>query len=163
MVDLTKDSGLFYLKISFQRSSAYHSTTGNASKVAIKGGINLWHQRLGHLNKDDVKRTIGCEDNLKEVCETCALRKQSCKPVPKETKNKAQKPLELLYSDILGPFEVPSLNGSIYAITFIAKYLMHSVVKFMSKKFQTFEKFKEYVAEIGTPRRLRTRIHGQEI
>ena len=140
-VDLTKDSGLSYLKISFQRSSAYHSTTGNASKVAIKGGINLWHQRLGHLNKNDVKRTIGCEDNLKDVCETCTLRKQSCKPVPKETKNKAQKPLELLYSDILSPFEVPSLNGSI---------------KFMSKKFQTFEKFKEYVTEFGTPRRLRT-------
>ena len=56
-VDLTEDSGLFYLKISFQRSSSYHSTTGNTSKAAIKGGINLWHQRLGHFNKDDVKRT----------------------------------------------------------------------------------------------------------
>ena len=34
-VDLTKDSGLFYLKISFQMSSACHSTTGNTSKAAI--------------------------------------------------------------------------------------------------------------------------------
>ena len=133
-VDLTEDSGLFYLKISFQMSSACYSTTGNTSKAAIKGDINLWHQRLGHLNKDDVKRTIGCEDNLKEVCETCALGKQSSKPVTKETKNKAQKPLELVYSDILGPFEVPSLSGSRYAISFIDEYSKHSVVKFISKK-----------------------------
>ena len=155
-VDLIEDSGLFYLKITFQGSSACHSTTHNTSKAAIKGGIDLWHQRLGHLNKDDVKRTIGCEDNLKEVCETCALGKQSSKPLPKKTKNKAQKPLELVYSDILGPFEVPSPNGSRYAITFIDEYSKHSVVKFMSKKSQAFEKFKEYVDEFGTPRRLRT-------
>ena len=120
--------------INFQGSSACHSTTHNTSKEAIKGGIDLWHQKLGHLNENDVKRTIGCENNLKEVCETCALRKQSGKPVPKETKNKAQKPLELVYSAILSPFEVPSLNGFRYATTFIDEWSKHSVVKFMSKK-----------------------------
>ena len=155
-VDLTEENGLFYLKITFQRSSASHPTTCNTSKPTIKGDINLWHQRLGHLNKDDVKRTIGCEDNLKEVCERCALGKQTSKPVPKETQNKSQKPLELVYSDILGPFEVPSLNRSRYAITFVDEYSKYSVVKFMSKKSQALEKFKEYVAESGSPRRLRT-------
>ena len=74
-VDLIEDSRLFYLKITFQGSSACHSATHNTSKAAIKGGIELWHQRLGHLKKDNVKPTIGCEDNLKEVCETCALGK----------------------------------------------------------------------------------------
>ena len=133
-VDLIEDSGLFYLKITFQGSSACHSTTHNTSRAAIEGGIDLCHQRLGHLNKEDVKCTIGCEDNLKEVCETCALGKQSGKPVPKETKNRAQKPLELVYSDILSPFEVPSLNGFRYATTFIDEWSKHSVVKFMSKK-----------------------------
>ena len=155
-VDLTEENGLFYLKITFQRSSASYPNTCNTSKATIKGDINLWHQRLGHLNKDDVKRTIDCEDNLKEVCETCALGKQTSKPVPKETQNKSQKPLELVYSDILGPFEVPSLNGSRYAITFVDEYSKYSVVKFMSKKSEALEKFKEYVAESGSPRRLRT-------
>ena len=53
------------------------------------------------------ERLIGYEDNIKEVCETFAPGKQSSKFVPKETKNKAQKPLEPVYSDILGPLEVP--------------------------------------------------------
>jgi hypothetical protein len=132
-VDLTEDSGLFFLRITFQRFSAYESTC-NTSKAAVKGDMNLWHQRLGHLNKEDVKRTIGCEDNPREVCETCALGKQSSKPVPKETQNKSKKTLELVYSDILGPFEVPSLSGYRYAITFIDEYSKLSIVKFMSKK-----------------------------
>ena len=76
-VDLTEENGLFYLKITFQRSSASLPTTCSTSKAAVKRDVNLWHQRLGHLNKDDFKRTVGCEDNLKEVCETCALGKQT--------------------------------------------------------------------------------------
>ena len=153
-INLTKNTGLFFLKVKYQNVAS--PSTCNQTNQTIKGDINLWHKRLGHLNKDDVKRTIGCGDNLKEVCETCALGKQTSKPVPKETQNKSQKPLELVYSDILGPFEVPSLNGSKYAITFIDEHLKYSVVKFMSKKSQAFEKFKEYVAESGTPQRLRT-------
>ncbi|CAB4002240.1 Retrovirus-related Pol poly from transposon TNT 1-94 [Paramuricea clavata] len=126
---------------------------GNFTPVEGIGDVPV---KMYHLNKDDVKRTIGCEDNLKEVCETCALGKQSSKPVPKETQNKSQKARELVYSDILGPFEVPSLSGSRYAIIFNDEYSKHSIVKFMSKKSQAFEKFKEYVAEYGIPQRLRT-------
>ena len=153
-INLTKNTGLFFLKVKYQNVAS--PSTCNQTNQTIKRDINLWHKRLGHLNKDDVKRTIGCGDNLKEVCETCALGKQTSKPVLKETQNKSQKPLELVYSDILRPFEVPSLNGSKYAITFIDEHSKYSVVKFMSKKSQAFERFKEYVAESGTPQRLRT-------
>ena len=75
-VDLTENSGLFYLKITFQRSSASHSTSCNTSKAAIKGSINLWHQRLGHLNKDDVKRTIGCEAPLAVIIGDLLMNEQ---------------------------------------------------------------------------------------
>ena len=73
----------------------------------------------GPENEDDVKRTIACGDDLKEVYETCAFGKQTSKIVPNEAQNKSQKHLELVYPDILGPFEMPSLNGSKYAITFV--------------------------------------------
>ena len=62
------------------------------------------------------------------------MGKQASKPVPKEVQTKAQKALELVYSDILGPFEVASLNGSKYAVTFIDEYTKYSVLKYMSNK-----------------------------
>jgi hypothetical protein len=100
-INLKKDTGLFFLKVTFR--NLIDSVTCNTSKGDIKGDIGL-----GHLNKVDVERTIGCKNNSKDVCETCAMHmgKQASKPVPKEVQTKAQKALELVYSDILGPFSV---------------------------------------------------------
>jgi hypothetical protein len=84
------------------------------------------------------------------------MGKQTSQPVPKKVLNKAKKALELVYSDILGPFEVASLNGSKYAVTFIDEYTKYAVVKYMRNKSEVIDKFKEYVAENGTPRTLRS-------
>ena len=153
-IHLTKNFGLFFLKVTYQ--NVVNQSTCNKTKQSIKGDINLWHKRLGHLNKTDVKRTVGCEGDTQDTCETCAMGKQASQPVPKKTENTAKKALELVYSDVLGPFEVASLNGSKYAVTFIDEYTKYAVVKYMKNKSQVLDKFKEYVAENGTPRTLRT-------
>ena len=49
----------------------------------------------GQLNKTDVKRTVGCEGDLKDTCETCAMGKHASQPVPKKVEDKAKKALEL--------------------------------------------------------------------
>jgi hypothetical protein len=134
--NLKEDTGMFFLKVTFR--NLIDPVTCNTSK----GDIGLWHKRLGHLNK--IERTIGCKNISKDVCETCAMGKQASKPVPKEVQTKAQKALELVYSDILSHFEVASLNGSEYAVTFIDEYTKYSVVKYMncltSPKFSTNSK-----------------------
>ena len=79
------------------------------------------------------------------------MGKQASQPVPKKVQSKAENPLELVYSDVLGPFEVASLSGSKYVVTFIDEYTKYAVVKYMSNKSQVLDKFKEYVAETGTP------------
>ena len=84
------------------------------------------------------------------------MGKQASQPIPKKVENKAKEALKLVYSDVLGPFEVASLNGSKYAVSFIDEYTKYAVVKYMSNKSQVLDKFKEYVAENGTPRTLRT-------
>ena len=50
-----------------------------------------------------------------KVCETCALGKQYSKLVPKETKNKALQPLEIVYSDLMHMLIV--LNGLLFLRT----------------------------------------------
>ena len=153
-INLTKNTGLFFLEAKYQ--NVVNQSTCHETRQTGKGDINLWHKRLGHLNKTDVKRTVGCEGEIIGTCETCAMGKQSSQPIPKKVENKAKEALELVYSDVLGPFEVASLNRSKYAVSFIDEYTKYAVVKYMSNKSQVLDKFKEYVAENGTPRTLRT-------
>ena len=89
----------------------------------------MWLKRLGHLNTTEVKRTIFCMSNMKGTCEMCAMGKQESQPVPNKSEKKTTKALELVYSDILGTFEVASLSGSKYAVTFIDEYTKYVVVK----------------------------------
>ena len=148
-INLTKNTGLFFLEVRYQ--NVVNPSTCHKTRQTGKGDINLWHKRLGHLNK-----TVGCEGDIIGTCETCAMGKQASQPIPKKVENKAKEALELVYSDVLGPFEVASLNGSKYAVSFIDEYTKYAVVKYMSNKSQLLDKFKEYVAENGTPRTLRT-------
>ena len=153
-VNFIKNSGLSHCESYVQ--NLINQSACNETKQSIKGDINLSHKRLEHLNKIDVKRTVNCEGEMKDACKTCAMGKQASQPVPKKAEHKARKALELVYSDILGPFEVASLSGSKYAVTFIDEYTKYAVVKYMTHKSQVLDKFKEYVAENGTPRTLRS-------
>ena len=83
------------------------------------------------------------------------MGKQASQPIPKKVENKAKEALKLVYSDVLGPFEVAGLNGSKYAVSFI-EYTKYAVIKYTSNKSQVLDNFKEYVAENGTPRTLQT-------
>ena len=82
-INLTKNFGLFFLKVTYQ--NVVNQSTCNKTKQSIKGDINLWHKRLGHLNKTDVKRTVGCEGDIINTCKTCAMGRQASQPVPKKT------------------------------------------------------------------------------
>ena len=150
-INLTENTGLFFLEVKYQ--NVVNSFTCHETRQTGKGDINLWHKRLAQLKKTDVKRTVGCEGDIIGTCETCAMGKQASQPIRKKVENKVKEALELVFSR---PFEVASLNGSKYAVSFIDEYTKYAVVKYMSNKSQVLDKFKEYVAENGTPRTLRT-------
>ena len=84
-------------------------------------------------------------------CDECALGKQHAEPIAKVTVSRSTKPLNRVYTDIMGPLEIPSLRGSRYVITFIDDYSRYAVSKFMSTRDQALEKFKEFIAEVGSP------------
>lgn len=157
-IKLTKTTGLFFLEVKYQ--NAVNQSTCNKTRQTIKGDINLWHKRLGHLKKTDVKRTVVSEGDSKDTCETCAMGKQASQEILKKFKIKRRKALELVYSDVLSP-EVATLNGSKSVVSFIDEYTKYVVVKFMSNRSQVLDKFKEYVAGNETPRTLRT-VNGAE-
>ena len=97
---------------------------------------DIWHYRLGHLNRQDVNRLIGCsmvegvtvakssknnenKESLNVNCEGCLLGKMSKVSFPKKSMNRATKRLELIHTDLCGPMQIESHAGSKYVLTFM--------------------------------------------
>ena len=91
-----------------------------------------------------------------EKYETCSLAKTTKIPVLKQNENKASKAGERVFTDVVGPMTPSSVDGFRYFVIFIDDYSSHACVKFMRHKNQALQKFKEYLAENGIPRILRS-------
>ena len=61
---------------------------------------------------------------------------------------KANQPLELIHSDVCGPMNVKVRGGYEYFVIFIDDYSRYGYVYLVQHKSDTFEKFKEYRAEV---------------
>ena len=60
---------------------------------------------------------------------------------------KAKEQLELVHSDFYGPMTIKARGGFEYFITFIDDYSRYGYIYLMCRKFEAFEKFKEYRAK----------------
>ena len=56
--------------------------------------------------------------------------------------------LELVHSDVYGPMSTQARGGYEYFITFIDDYSRFGYVYLMKQKFEAFEKYKEFKAEV---------------
>lgn len=112
----------------------------------------LWHQRMAHLNFNDLNKLTECTDGVKlaenknkMICEQCQKGKQCRLPFPAEG-SRAKHPLDIIHSDVCGPLEVKSLGGARYFLTFTDDYTRKVLVYFLHSKSDVFSKFKEYKA-----------------
>ncbi|KAH9745481.1 hypothetical protein KPL70_004087 [Citrus sinensis] len=97
---------------------------GDDLKVPVKGRAChkdqswTWHLRYGHLNfgglelisKKSMVKGLPYINHPDQLCEGCLLGKQFRKSFPKESNSRAQKPLELIHTDVCGPFKPNSLE-----------------------------------------------------
>ena len=61
---------------------------------------------------------------------------------------RAHELLELVHTDICGPISTQAKGGYEYFVTFTNDYLKYGYVYLMRWKFEAFEKFKEFRAEV---------------
>lgn len=114
---------------------------------------NIWHQRLTHLNKvgmDKLKSMATGLNNINKYftkCKACLVGKMTRLPFPHDG-NRACEILQLVHSDICGPFEVESLGGARYLLIFIDDYSRKTFGYFLKLKSDVpvfFKKFKSLV------------------
>ena len=109
--------------------------------------------RLGHINSNRIQRLI--KDGLLEpldfdefpVCEPCLEGKMTKRPFNAKGR-RAQELLELVYTDVCGPMSILARGGYEYFITFTDDYSRYGYVYLMRRKYEAFEKFKEFRAEV---------------
>ena len=67
---------------------------------------------------------------------------------PKESSSRAQKPLELIHTDVCGPIKPRSLGKSNYFLLFIDDYSRKTWVYFLKEKSEVFENFKKFKTHV---------------
>jgi hypothetical protein len=112
----------------------------------------ICHERFGHLNFIYMKKLgkQGMVDGLpdihfsKEICEGCVLGKH---PQDKFDKGKTQKdsfPLDLIHSDLMGPFMHPLISKARYVLIFVDDFSRFTQTFFLMKKSEVFQDHKDF-------------------
>src|SRR6266496_5091223 len=129
-------------------------TTNKRLRLSSKDSPSyLWHYRLGHINDTRIERLIKL-DYLTPFdleshgeCESCLKGKMISKPF-KGKGTRAHEPLELIHTDVCGPFPTQARGGFPYFITFTDDFSRYGYVYLMKNKSESFEKFKEFRVEV---------------
>ncbi|KAG2758790.1 hypothetical protein Pcac1_g29117 [Phytophthora cactorum] len=127
----------------------------------------LWHLRLGHIGHGGldaiVKKGYGTGINMTsakqwELCDGCALGKQTQVSYMKSSPNRAKQVLEVIHSDVCGPMQTSTFSGKRYFVTFTDDKSHFCVVYLLRNKSEVADKFAEFVAmaETQTGKRVKT-------
>ena len=110
----------------------------------------LWHQRLGHISIDRIKRLV--KDRVLstldytdfKACVDCIKGKQTKKS--KKNANRSSNILEIIHTDICCPDM--DMLGKKYFITFIDDYSRYMYVYLLHNKYEALDAFKVFKAKV---------------
>jgi hypothetical protein len=118
----------------------------------------IWHERFGHLNfryMQQLRKHI-LADGLpdihfsKGVCEGCILGKHPQEKFDKGKSQRASAPLDLIHSDLMGPFPHPSINKARFVLIFVDDFSCFTWIYFLRKKSEVFQHLKYFKALVET-------------
>jgi transposase InsO family protein len=143
--------GLFCINL--QNNTTYdsmHVHTGIKRCVIDENSSKLWHQRLGHISIDKIKRLVN-ERVLNtldftdfETCLDCIKGKQTNKS--KKGATRSSDILEIIHIDICSP-DLDSHSHK-YLISFIDDYSRYMYLCMLYNKNEALDAFKNFKAEV---------------
>jgi hypothetical protein len=153
--DIPMKGNLYYPIIEFLRppleASSEHAAdvTPFTAFTPSKRTWDLWHARMGHLGGDLAKSlppsTIGVDldgTSSQSHCDSCILAKHPHMPYPSSSSLPAQRFLELVHSDICGPFPTATLHGKHYFILFLDDHTHVLNMQLLAMRDQAFDAWK---------------------
>ncbi|KAJ9552277.1 hypothetical protein OSB04_016322 [Centaurea solstitialis] len=146
----TPMNGLYTINLKDNNNEIYHISKRSKD---IEDQTYLWHCRLGHVNKKRIEKLLkeGLLDPFDykpfDNCESCLSGKKTKQPF-NSVNERATDLLEIVHTDVCGPFSHEARGGYRYFITFTDDFSRYGYVYLMRHKSETFEKFKEYHNEV---------------
>jgi hypothetical protein len=121
---------------------------------------------MGHMSHNALKSyspsaltgmDLDSSTTVPEVCHGCEMGKSTHKPFSASSTKRTTAILEVVHSDLAGPMQTKSLQGSYYTATFIDDHSKLAVVYFISSKDQFAKVFNMYLlwAETQTTLKLK--------
>ena len=114
---------------------------------------SLWHGRLAHVNKTRITKlqADGILESFdlgsKDVCESCLLGKMTKEPFT-GVSERGKDLLEIIHTDVCGPFKNVTRNNTRYFVTFTDDYSRYGYIYLIRQKSETFEVFKTFQSEV---------------
>ena len=142
-----------------------HHNVGTKRSLVNECSAFLWHKRLRHISKERMERLVKNEILLSlyftdlNVCVDCIKGKQT-----KHTKKGATRStqlLEIIHTDICGPFDVSSFNKERYFITFIDDFSRYGYVYLLHEKSQAVNALEVFINEVERQLDRKVKLSGQ--
>ena len=145
------ENNLFYLQV-----DCLHEQSNAAT-----ASLQLWHERLAHNNKIDVRNLakavvdMNIVDKSNEPCDVCNTEKAKRLPISRKVATRAKKPLDIVHVDI-SPVNTMSTDEFKYALGFVDSFSRLGAVYLLRTKTEVGTKLLKFIAELGKPRKIVT-------
>lgn len=142
----------YYIIATFMETNQVENTLTHKRKQPTTNQKNVWHLRLGHIILSRIPWLLSSSPletlvlEALPLCESCIKGKMMRRPF-KSKEHRAFECLELVHTDVCGPFNVCACKWYEYFITFTYDYSRYGYVYLMVRKFDAFDKFKEFKVE----------------
>lgn len=152
------DCGLYRLELDdvFSNSLLSYNINDSSTKRKpqrdLETSSKLWHQRLGHISRDRLSRLVKVEVlppldfNDFGTCIECLKGKMTS--VNKKGATRSSKLLEIIHTDISGPYNITGITGHNSFITFIDDYSRYMYLYLIKEKSESLTTFKDYKTEV---------------
>ncbi|MCO5579590.1 hypothetical protein L7F22_033447 [Adiantum nelumboides] len=127
------------------------------TKTRAMQDAELWHARFGHvgygslmtLQRHNMVHDLSLlEMPPRHVCEGCVLGKMHRFAFSQDGSVRATRKLQLVHSDVCGPMRTPSVENSLYFVTFIDDFSRFCWVYLLKAKSDVFAIFQHYISMV---------------
>jgi transposase InsO family protein len=123
----------------------------------------LWHYSLGHISRGRIERLIKdyilspLDFSNSDCCIDCIKRKYA-KEVKKGEAKRSAGVLEIIHTDICGPFPVKSVNDFDSFIIFTDDFSRYGYIYSIQERSEVLDKFKVFKAEVKNQHNIKIKI-----